>query len=415
MAAAAGCAVTPPGGERRSLWEALTGDEEAQLGAGPVRTPPPPARPRVEADAAELLERLRRAPPGDERGQVVAELARRGEEAHPALEEALAQEELLIDTLRDLLRRAPPTPEPAGRARQLPWIDEVYGLALDRFHAGDHYGALRLIDAALVLAPDAARAPELHRLRRQASEEALRASVLAADLVLGAEVLVPNASLSARIELHNRSELPIVLRGDASFGVVTIDYEELLADATRTRIRTQRAVALPGGELELAPGERRTLPVSLPSPHRELGPGAVGRYRLGGRLRPGTMLVGDTSYQSFIPLLPRLVLAVLPADRPLADDPAARLAEAIGAASQGPLSERREPARRAFVAAVLLAQRDREAALVAVASALHAAEGPLSEALCAALGRITGEPFSFTREEWLRWWDGQTARPTRGE
>ncbi len=425
--AAIGCAASPGGdgrsdAQRRSLWDALTGEEESKLGGDPIQTPPPPPRPEVEVAAERLLERLRRAEPGEDRALAAAELVAQGERARPALREALAREEVLIDLVRDLLARVgggaqADEPTKAARERRAAWVLEPYRLALDRFTAGDHYGALRLIDAILAIEPDTHLQPELRRLRRRAQDEALRASVLSAELRLGAEVLTPGQRLNGRVELHNRSEQPIVLRMQerpGAFGLITIDFEELLPGGARTRIRTQRAVELPRGALTLQPGERHTLRVDLPSPHEQLQPGTVGRYRLGGRLRAGTMLVGDTPYSVFLPLLPREVLAVPGEDRPLTRAPAARFDEAVAAASQGTLAERREPARQAFVAALLMAHRERQEALAAVAQALGEAEGPLSDALCAALARITGEPLNFTREEWLLWWAGQAARPSGG-
>ena len=53
---------------------------------------------------------------------------------------------------------------------------------------------------------------------------------------------------------------------------------------------------------------------------------------------------------------------------------------------------------------MLMAHEDREEALESVATALEGATGPLSETLCAALARMTGEPLNFTRQEWLIWW-----------
>ena len=43
---------------------------------------------------------------------------------------------------------------------------------------------------------------------------------------------------------------------------------------------------------------------------------------------------------------------------------------------------------------------------------LEEAEGPLSDALCAAFARVTREPLSFTRQEWLIWWNGRKSRPS---
>ena len=85
--------------------------------------------------------------------------------------------------------------------------------------------------------------------------------------------------------------------------------------------------------------------------------------------------------------------------------------EAVAEASRGEQGARREPARRAFVAALLMAFEAREDALKVLVAALEEARGPLSQTLCAGLARITGEPLSFTRKEWLVWWGAQSSRP----
>ncbi len=86
----------------------------------------------------------------------------------------------------------------------------------------------------------------------------------------------------------------------------------------------------------------------------------------------------------------------------------ARAREATGA----PLAE---AARRAFVAAVVLARDDPAAAIEAAATALEVegTPGPLATALCAALARATGEPLGFSRGEWLWWWRSRRPRPSK--
>ena len=60
-----------------------------------------------------------------------------------------------------------------------------------------------------------------------------------------------------------------------------------------------------------------------------------------------------------------------------------------------------------------LAHQDPERGSEYAATAREGATCPLSQTLCAALARMTGEPLNFTREEWLIWWKGRQSRPSK--
>lgn len=401
-------------GPRKPLFGA---DEEA-LGAqrGAADVPPPRTR-QEDTPEAGLLRDLRRAETDDLRRKLADALVARGASVRPLVQAARDEEGLLGDLLDDVLRRldARTTPTPDERAVASAWIEEKYGLALDRYLAGDTWGALRLIDAILALEPGTAQRPRLMRLRRRARDRILRESVLVADLLPGALTLVPGEPLRARVLLTNVGKAPITMRvADGTIGVITVEYEELSQDGRRTRERTERRVPAPR-TLELAPNESKELPVELPSPHATLGKDLVGRYRLGGRLRPHTLLVGDVSYPFFVPLLPSDVLIVHPPDLALARDARAAFHAAVQAGKQQTGAAQSEAARRAFVAALLVAREEPEAAVALIATALEAHGRPdaLTEALCAALARATGEPLGFTRDEWLAWWHQNRSRPER--
>lgn len=415
---AACAAPTEPGHKRQTLWDAVSGSDPAgpaQSGQAQGLPAPPPPRPHQRTAAQALIDRLRRADPQDDLAGVAAELTRRGPAAREALTEAIDREEQLLELLRDL-REPPPAAPAAAHVAAAPWVEGKYRLARDRFLAGDHYGALRLIDAIFVVEPNTALTPKLRRLQRRARDEALRASVILAEIVPAQPVVTPDRRLEVVIALENRGDLPIVLRTDDAtqpVGLLSVDFEELLPDGARTRVRSQLPVRLPQAELAVAPGARVTLPLVIPASHRDLRPGAVGRYRLGGRLRPTRLVVGGLGYGASLPLLPVQVLVVASEDASLAEAPDRSFAEALAEATAAPLAARRGPAQRAFVAALLWGAQAREAALTAVAEGLKEARGPLSDSLCAAMARLTGEPLSFSRGEWLAWWATQADRPGR--
>lgn len=400
------------GGPRKPLFSG----EDAQAAQPADRPVVPPGRQRQQdTPEAALLRDLRRADSDVERARLAGELARRGPAARALVQKARDEEGLLVDLLDDVLRRLDAAAAPAQRAVAAPWVREKYSLALDRYLSGDTWGALRLIDAILALEPGTDQRSHLLRLRRRSRDRLLRESVLVADLVPGATTLVPTQPLRARVRLTNVGKERITMRvADGTLGSLSLEYEEVSHDGRRTRTRTERRVPAPA-RIELDPGKATELPVDLPAPHATLDRNLVGRYHLGGRLRAHTLLVGDTPYPFFVPLLPADVLVVHPGDLELSRDPRAAFHAAVQAGQQAAGAPQREAARRAFVAALLVAREDPEAAVALVATALerHTSHGAVEDALCAALARVTGEPLGFTRPEWLAWWQKQRARPER--
>jgi hypothetical protein len=410
LLAATGCWSAGP---RKPLFGA---DEEGLRPPGSATEAPPPRTRQEETPEAELLRDLRRAETDDLRRKLADALVARGPSVRPLVQAARDEEGLLNDLLDDVLRRLDKKAAPPDeRAVASAFIDEKYGLALDRYLAGDTWGALRLVDAILALEPGTSQRPRLTRLRRRARDRILRESVLVADLLPGATTLVPAEPLRARVLLTNVGKAPITMRvADGTIGVITVEYEELSQDGRRTRERTERRVLAPR-TLELLPNESKELPLELPSPHAKLEKDLVGRYRLGGRLRPHTLLVGEVTYPFFVPLLPSDVLVVHPPDLALAGDARAAFHAAVQAGRQQTGAPLVDAARRAFVAALLVAREEPEGAVALVATALesHDRADALTEALCAALARATGEPLGFTRAEWLAWWRLNRSRPER--
>lgn len=401
----------------------------------PDPVPPAPARGELGSTReAGLLAGLRAARTVGERKALADELVARGPSARPLLVAALDEEGLLVDLLEDVLRRideaeaatAPRTsaPKPAEqRAVESAWADRKHALALDRYHAGDTYGAMRIIDAILALEPDAACRPKLLRLLRRCRDRLLRESVLTADLLPGARTTVPGEAIHARVRLTNLSREEIRLRVEGgTLGAVTVDYEELGADGRHTLSRTERRVGVEG-DLTLKPGQSLEVPVEIGRPHAKLPDAVVGRVHLNGRLRAHTMFVGDATYPFFVPLSPTQVVVVHPPALALAKDPRAGFEAAVAEAREAGGEALTAAVQRLFVCALLVAGDEAAAGdptaagavdLAARALSVEGTRGPLSDGLCAALARITGEPLGFTRQEWLWWWRSKGARPETG-
>lgn len=362
----------------------------------------------------ELLTRLRATKPGPERQAALVELRRRHGPADEELfKEALDEEGLLLELLGELVdpskSRAPPptldgTPEPA-------WIAAKYALARDRYTAGDVFGALKILVAIVSLEPQTKQLVEIRRLRTRCQDRLTESSWLKVRLVPKSEVITSRSNLEVFLVIENVSEqlIKVLHEDDAAMGVVYIDYEELNRDGTRTRIRTQQGIKLEAEEVTLKPKGKRRIKLRIPTAHRRLPPGAVGRYRLSGRIRPTRLEVGGAPASRFLVMPEQPVIVLGSRDIGLAKEPHASFKSAVARARKGTYASREEPARSAFVAAVVLGHRDRELALASLIEALDTSEPPLTQALCAGMGRVNGEPLNFTKDEWLAWWSQRTA------
>ena len=219
--------------------------------------------------------------------------------------------------------------------------------------------------------------------------------------------------LRAHILLENKSQDELILRAGpgAPLGQVVLDYEELLPDGTRSMRRTTRAVQVEG-DLRIGPGQHRELKLELPTEHSKQEPHVLGRYRLSGRLRPYTLLSGEEPLPYFLPLFETFVFVVDASDRATAQEPQAAFEEALKAANAATKDVDVETTgRHLFIAAVIWAASDRDAALQALVAALEPAPPALARTIGAALGRSLGEPGSYTKEEWLNWWRSSQSRP----
>ena len=404
-------------GQRRPLFGG--GPSFGSAPSAPVAPPPaPPARPYGDATEQALIETLRAAPTADRRALVVDELVARGELARPVLEAALAEELVLADVIDEALRRLDGGADPGAPVRSgeglpdPPWVEAKYRLALDHYTHGDVYGALRTIDAVLALEPRTVQTPRLQRLRRRALEKLVRETILVAEVTADEPLLAPEQPLTGSIRLSNLSEETLTLRAGEQdeIGYFSVSFEELAPGGSRTRLHVEYAIPL-DDDLTIEPGETYDLPFPVDArSHAALDVNRVGRYTLGGRLRPQTFLVGETPYSLFLPVLPQDVLVLHAAQRPLASDPTASFLEAVEGGLNGSLADA-EAARQVFVSAVLMARDDLQGTVRALVTALNSAQGGLSEGICAALARVTGEPLGFTREEWLLWWKLRQTRP----
>jgi hypothetical protein len=382
------------------------------------------SRSAARADIDLLLSNLR-AHRGDRRS-ILDQITGLGDGAQPDIDDAMEEAAFETDVLHEALVRIREAKDKAlgvtgipelgasrKRAVSAPWIEAKYRLALDRFLAGDDFGAQMIIEAILTLEPNATARPKLERLRHQVRDSIIAETIVAVTLVPEDRVLLKEKTLRVKLRLESHSRVPITMRPatGAALGEVTLEYEELRTDGTRTLRRSTQGVP-PTGEIVLAPGERRELALDLPVEHGAKPREIVGRYRLYGRLRPYTLLAGVEPLPYFLPIPVLEVLVLDPEDVPAAGKPADSFRQALEVAKTqtgGP--ELESAARRAFAAALVWSSADRDAAAAGIMAALEPSTGVLEKMLRAALGRATGEPGSFTKEEWLVWWKSGDSRP----
>ncbi len=442
--AATGCGATP----RHPLFgSSSSAPSRAPAGSPPQAPPPQGPRPialeptptplRGDAAAVEspsatreeieaLIARLRAGRVG-ERKAVLDRLVALGAtpELQRALEDTAFESDVLEEALRLIRERAaghdgsPETRIVITRRKAVasPWVEAKYHLALDKFLAGDELGAQGLVDAILTVEPDTAARPQLERLRRQIREQLIAETVISSTIVPEERVLAPDAPLKAKIVLENRTREDVTLKAapGSPLGQVVLDYEELQPDGTRALRRLARPVKAGENGIKLASGAKTEIELDLPSLHGGKAKGLVGRYRLSGRLRPNTLLAGEESLPYFLPLA-RVEVIVLDADEKAGvEKPAEAFARGVKEARRA-LEARSEAdlerAQRAiFAAALVWATTERDAAIAALVAELERSEGSLERTVSAALARATGEPGSFTKEEWLAWWKSGRSRP----
>jgi hypothetical protein len=383
---------------------------------------------RDEIDS--LVARLREGRSG-ERKAVLDRLVALGGAARPALERGVEEATFEGDVLGEALARIrdrAAAPAAAGPEVGLglehkhpvlaPWVESKYRLALDRYLAGDDLGALVLVDAILTIEPATALRSRLERLRHEVREHLVAETVLSVAIVPADPFLTPGKPLRAKLVLKNKTQEVVTLRSMAGspLGQVTLDYEELQPDGTRVLRRTNRAVR--GAEQGIALDPRASLEIELdvPSVHASKTRGVVGRYRLSGLLRPYTLLAGEEPLPYFLPLELVEVIVIDDEDRAAATKPEETFARALKDARAARDARSEEGLERAtrtgFVAALVWASADRDAATAAIVKALETpSEAVLERMLTSALARAVGEPGSYTRDEWLEWWRTGASRP----
>jgi hypothetical protein len=384
--------------------------------AGKAATPSAPAAPTGTAAAERLLPLLRSDDPAV-REKAAAALAKIGAPALGPLEAELAHEDARAARVRALIVAIQPSAEPARPGER--WYETSFREAARRVERGDHLGAVKLLDALLVIDPELPIRDRILALRIRAKELEVRASVIEARLVPKRVLLAPGEPIEVEIQVKNVSTAPLELalpdapKGDI-FGAIEVETLEATPGGERTRRRELQKIdkAIQG---RLAPGEiwRTTLTIhddraaaldaetGRPLPAR---PELYRRITLSGSIRSQVLIRRDEKFDRFLPLFPIEIHVVDRAWHALAADARGAIAESIETLRRThDEAEARRASERLFFAALLAPASAREQAIDALGATLANDRDPAAPAAMGALSVLADQPFDLDRLAWIAW------------
>ncbi|GIW71753.1 MAG: hypothetical protein KatS3mg102_1295 [Planctomycetota bacterium] len=362
---------------------------------------------------------LERAAAGDL--QAWQRLLRRGPEAaRQELRQAIQQAERMLARLRALqaqlegtARRLSGLVLPSWRAHAerrppepVPWYEDKLAEAEGRMAAGDHLGAMHLLEALLVLGPPRQARQRALELRALARERYLRAEVIAADLQVARTLLAPGEPIRLLLELKSHCAEPLRLHGGRGMGSWNgaLEVEVLLADPSGSirRYRVVRALAIQVPET-LAEGKPWRTDLVVPLEPDRAPPGVFRRITVRGSLRPEALARGPERLYGSLPLFPVVLRVAEQAHHGLSGSALAAVRAALGElrAAREPAA-RQAAAERLFYAAVLAPPAERDRVGAALLAALRDPDDPAGPVALTALRVLYDRPELMDREQWLR-------------
>jgi hypothetical protein len=376
------------------------------LAQDPLRTAPLPAATTATADpaarAAREIERLRSSDPR-EREAAGRALAGIGREALPAIRAALDAAGVEAQRLRAIEIELDPRSRPREGER---WYELKLREAALRLDRGDQLGAWKLLDAILVVEPDCPIRDRIQALKLRSRELYLRANVVAARLVPKKVLLAPGEPLELGLEVKNVSGHPLELAfagGESDLaGALDVELFEATPSGDRARRRELRPLRFAVSR-RLGVNDAWQTTYTLP-PLERAPRERFRRITISGSLRPSALSSGEESfYGAVLPLFPVDVVVVAEDFRPIAADPPAALAAALGGVrGAGEIAQRAALEERLFFAALIGATTARDPTIDALALALGDGD-PAAPAALRALATISDNPVDRAAVlAWLR-------------
>lgn len=364
-----------------------------------------------------------------ERGSMLKYILSQGKEAEQAIQRRssalLLRHEVYQELMEKLVRRSRGIEELSGMefhsdGLENDFVARKYRWAVDRFSEGDFLGARRVTKALLELAPDSPLAPKIRRLRKQSREHLLRETVLYTEL-FAPKYIAADRDLEVTLRLTNRSPDQVLIVPSASsngkIGVLEIAYEELFIGGTRSKNKTSVAIQ-EKKTLSLKSGESIAIKMTIPHMHKGKSASVIGRYDIGGYLRPFELQQGDEVLPYLVPIYGFRVHVVQRQDIALVRYPVASLKDSLDGlekfyrAVEDPklrrLGRNKLPKtdrllRELYLTAVLGGAWKRKETLAVIEKVLPKVRKEVEPTLCAALSSITEDPFIYSSKEWLEW------------
>lgn len=331
-----------------------------------------------------------------------------GTPALPYLQRALEEERDRSYVVLYLLNRI--WKEDAGREwEDLPATKDRRGLDGRRFlqekfeeartlhESGSNPRALAILDAILALEPDIDFKPEVVALAEKVKAGLYQSSVMSASFHLDRDAYETGETIRGSIRLGNpgKETILIPLREDGmNIGLLRVERRVYSPRGTWARNQEDWVLTLPE-EIRLEPGEKHDIPFLVDTRGTDLEEGGYGSIRIGGRVRPPSVIRGEENLGRIVEI-PPVVIAILPGGKlELAKQPAEKLQRII--------RENQDPG-DLFLLAFLAAREGLWETNRLLVGSLDEASPAGAEAAMKALSLLNGKQLSLEKSQWHIWW-----------
>ena len=291
----------------------------------------------------------------------------------------------------------------SGRPPKLPpeWFDEQIRAANEERLAGETRAATERIHAARAQNPGPEHAAQLKLLLEQLNRDVLELDTLDAMVLIERDPIRFDEPIELRVHFENAGPRPIHVPASvegATGSLYVLDVTRREYDVRAHVVTTRRRVFVPlPSDLHLASGgsadHRITLPAADPGVRNDQPLGGFREYEIGGHLRPAVLEVGGLRRWEAVPLGVGKVRSFRPNYEHLADDPLARIGQAI----------EKQAGVHLLTAAALVPYAQRRAAVDLLVDSLVGGR-PVDWAMFAALQHLTGVELGRDATAWRAWW-----------
>jgi hypothetical protein len=277
------------------------------------------------------------------------------------------------------------------------FLQEKLGEARMLHESGSYERALAILDAILALEPDIDFKPEVIALSEKVKAGLYQSSVMSASFHFERDACEAGETIRGSIRLGNpgKETILIPLREDGmNIGRLRIERRAYSPRGTWARSQADEVLTLPE-EIRLEPGEKHDLPFLVDTRNMELEEGGYGSIRIGGRVRPPSVIRGEENLGRLVEI-PPVVVSILPEGK-------LDLAEGSVEKLQGIIRENGDPL-DLFLLAFLAAREGLWETNRVLVGSLDEASPACAEAAMKALSLLNGKQLSLEKAQWHIWW-----------